>query len=221
MQVYIQYSIQKDVGNYLNGVFEFEHLKHGRENIREDLLVKIDPALRNKIEKSKNKDEAKKFISDFLTGWQKDNYEFIESAIKNLESEWNLVGQETIQRLETLYQKQFPFGKITIYLTSLPLCPYSYKDKYLFVYINNPVEKQIKTILHELNHFMFYFYYPNLKEELGHEKYELLKESLSYFSNPEQKGKPNEKELRELYTSKSWKNIEEIIKNGVELLKMV
>lgn len=218
MRIYIQYSVNKDAENYLNGVFEFKHLKHGRENIREDLLAKIDSVLRSKIEKSKNKEGAQKAISDFLIGWQIDNAQVIKSAIKNLEFEWNKNGKDIIKKLEALYQKQFPFDKITIYLTSLPLCPYSYKDKYMFVYIREPAEKQIKIILHELNHFMFYFYYPELKEKLGHEKYELLKESLSYFSNSEQKGKPNEKGLRDLYASKDWKNLDETIKSGADLL---
>ena len=218
MKLYIQYSLGKDTENYLNGVFEFKHLKHGRENIREDLLAKIDPVLRNKIEKAVNKEDAQKAIFDFLSKWRKENSKFIESVIKNLKSEWNLSSQETIKKLETLYQKQFLFDKTTIYLTSLPLCPYSYKEKYLFVYLRDSAEKQVKTILHELNHFMFYFYYPELKKKLGHEKYELLKESLSYFSNPGEKGKPNEKGLRELYASKDWKNLDEAIKSGLDFL---
>ena len=148
MRIYIQYSVNKDAENYLNGVFEFKHLKHGRENIREDLLAKIDSILRSKIEKSKNKEDAQKLIFDFLTEWQKENSEFIESVIKNLEHGWNMVGQETIKKLETLYKKQFQFNKITIYLTSLPLCPYSYKEKYLFVYIKDSAERQVKIILH-------------------------------------------------------------------------
>ena len=78
MRIYIQYSVNKDAENYLNGVFEFKHLKHGRENIREDLLAKIDSILRSKIEKSKNKEDAQKLIFDFLTEWQKENSEFIE-----------------------------------------------------------------------------------------------------------------------------------------------
>ena len=50
------------------------------------------------------------------------------------------------------------------------------------------------------------------------EKYELLKESLSYFSNLEQRGKPDEKELRKLYASKNWENLNEAIKSGADLL---
>ena len=100
----------------------------------------------------------------------------------------------------------------------MPLCPYSYKDKFIYICLNDTAEKQISVLLHELNHFMFYFYYSDLKDKLGHEKYELLKESLSYFSNPEQEGKPDEKELRNLYASKNWENIDEIIKSTVDFL---
>lgn len=218
MHITIIYSTQKDADNYLNGVFEFKHFKHGRKNIREDLLSKINPILSAGIKKAKDKEEAKKLISVFLEKWQKENSKYIESTIKDLESEWNRTEKDIIKKLDMLYQKPFPFDQITIYLTSLPLCPYSYKDKYLYVYLNKSPEKQAKIILHELNHFMFYFYHPELKEKLGHEKYELLKESLSYFSNPEQKGKPNEKELREFYSSKEWKNLDDAIKSGVDFL---
>jgi len=55
-------------------------------------------------------------------------------------------------------------------------------------------------------------------ETLGKERYELLKESLTFFSNPEQGGKPNEKPLRELFLSKVWGSLDEAIVAGTELL---
>lgn len=78
---------------------------------------------------------------------------------------------------------------------------------------------QVGTILHEFNHFMFYHYYPELKDKLGKEKYELLKESLTFFTNPNQIGKPDEDKLRQLYASKNWSSVEEIINAGAHLLE--
>lgn len=218
MNLKITYSIEKDVKNHLDGVFEFKHLKHGRENIREKLLSQLDLKLKKEVESSKNAEDAGLRIQTFLNEWESKNHQKIENAIKNLENKWKEKGEFVLQKLESLYKKEFPFDNITIYLTSLPLCPYSYKDKFIYVYLNDIPEKQINVLLHELNHFMFYFYYPELKEKLGHEKYELLKESLSYFSNPEQEGKPNEKDLRKLYSSKNWDDLDEAINNAVSFL---
>ncbi|MDP3764061.1 MAG: hypothetical protein Q8Q95_00360 [bacterium] len=218
MNLKITYSIEKDTKNHLDGVFEFKHLKHGRENIREKLLSQLDSKLRKEIENSKNKEDAGVRIKTFLNEWEIKNHQKIENVIKNLENKWEEKGGLVLQKLENLYKKEFPFDNITIYLTSLSLCPYSYKDKFIYIYLNDTPEKQIKVLLHELNHFMFYFYYLNLKDKLGYEKYELLKESLSYFSNPEQKGKPNEKGLRNLYASKQWGSIDEVIKEGKDFL---
>ena len=155
-------------------------------------------------------------IKTFLNQWESKNHQKIEDVIKSLENKWEEKGRLVLQKLEDLYIKKFPFDGITIYLTSLPLCPYSYKDKFIYICLNYTAEKQISVLLHEFNHFMFYFYYSDLKDKLGHEKHELLKESLSYFSNPEQEGKPDEKELRNLYASKNWENIDEIIKSTVD-----
>ena len=71
---------------------------------------------------------------------------------------------------------------------------------------------------HELNHFMFYFYYESLRNKLDHEKYELLKESLTLFSNPNQIGKPNEDSIREFFKTKLWSNMNEAIIAGSEFL---
>lgn len=221
MKLKILYSIKKDTENYLNGVYEFKYLKHGRKNIRDILLAKINTVLREKIKNSRSREEASNYIADFLAVWEKDNSNIIKTAINNLKSGWEENEKEILKKIEALYRRPFPFYEVTIYLTSLSLCPYSYEKRFIYIYIKEPAEKQIRVLLHELNHFMFYFYYPQLKGELGYEKYELLKESLTFFSNPEQKGKPDEKKLRELYASKNWKNIDEIIKNGGRLLKGV
>src|SRR3989304_940746 len=48
----------------------------------------------------------------------------------------------------------------------------------------------------ELNHFMFYYYFGKLRGELGHEKFESLKEALTVFTNPDEEGYPAQRRLR-------------------------
>ncbi len=43
---------------------------------------------------------------------------------------------------------------------------------------------------------MFYRYFRFLEEELGREKFESIKEALTVFTNPEEKGYPAQESLR-------------------------
>ena len=65
---------------------------------------------------------------------------------------------------------------------------------------------------------MFHRYYLHLEEEMGDEKWNILKESMTFFTEPNSSGYPAEKEFRNLYLSKKWKNIDEIIEVGKALL---
>ncbi len=75
--------------------------------------------------------------------------------------------------------------------------------------------KQLQIITHELNHFMFYYYFGELKNELGKEKFESLKEALTIFTNPEEKGYPNQKRIRNQLAKQKVKSIPKIVQSGV------
>ena len=72
----------------------------------------------------------------------------------------------------------------------------------------------INTAKHELNHFMFYYYYSYLKDKLKEEKFERLKEALAIFTNPEGNDKPEVKELEQYLKPLSGKSMEEIIEKA-------
>lgn len=219
MKLTVTYSLEKDTQNHVNTVFKFAFLSHGREDIQNKLLSKLPPQLQELISTAKDEDEAHARILKFLTELNKKQPEILDNATNSLTSHWSNTGDAVIKSLEYFYQRLFPFMEITVYLTMIPISPYSYQEKYMFIYAPAAAMGQVSAILHELNHFMFYYYYPDLKNKLGQEKYELLKESLTFFTNPNQTGKPNEKDLRDLYASNQWKNIDEIINRGVELLE--
>lgn len=217
MKLLVKYSIEKDTSTYVNFVYKFKGFEHGREGMASKLLSKLDPELQNAIKSAKDEDEAHENIQKYLEKSYEKNKESYEKNIEKFKAEWERVGDTVIKFLEFLYQKPFPFEEITAYLTTNNIFPYSYNERYFFTSMRFLLN-QLQTSKHELNHFMFYYYYPELKEELGEEKYELLKESLSFFSNPAQKGKPNEAALRELYKSKIWKNMDEAIDKATALL---
>ena len=209
----VRYSLIKDTDLIINSVFHFNYFKHGRVNIEKKLLSIMDTGIQKIIKNNQGEKEIKSKLKIYLAANKKERL----GKVKVLQEELNTIGGQIVSNLEFLYQKSFPFSKITLYLSSSPLCPYSYKAKNLFIFYKAMKNIQLRIIEHELNHFMFYYYYADFKKHIGKEKYELLKESLTFFSNPEEKGKPNEKELRELYASRSWSNLEKAIKAGFKL----
>ena len=217
MRLNVEYSTEKDVQTHLNLGFKFNALAHGRKNPREDLLNKYNPELKKIILDSTSEEEAKEQITKYLTKYKRENEDKIKRGIKRLEDEWEIVGDAIINSLENLYKKPWPFEEITVYLTTNKIFQYNYEKRYFFADIDYLLP-QLSIAKHELNHFMFYYYYPNLIDKLGKEKYELLKESLTYFSNPEQRGKPNEDGLRKLYSTRIWENLDKAIMEGVKFL---
>lgn len=110
-------------------------------------------------------------------------------------------------------KKRIPFKTIKVHLSSLSICPYSYRKRWIIVFAEAKVERQIQILIRELNHFMFYFYFGRLEDELGKEKFESLKGVLTVLTNPEEKGYPDQKGLR-LWLTKQKKTIPKIIESG-------
>jgi len=213
----IKYSPEKDAETYINYIYKFNSYKHGRVNPQKELLSKLEPALQEILTNAKNESSAYKEVLDYLTKNNESDPQTLSRSIDTFEKRWEVVGENIIYSLEFLFKKPFPFNEVTVYLTTNNICPYSYEDKYFFANYKYASE-QLETVKHELNHFMFYFYYKDLKNKLNEEKYELLKESLTFFSNPIQSGKPNENPIRTLFRSKIWENIDDAINAAVNLL---
>jgi len=216
MKLEVTYSIEKDAQTYVDYIFNFKFFKHGRVNIQETLLEKLDIPLQSLLKSVENDQEAFCKIRSYLEQTYNSNPTIIKDSAAKLKTMWGKVGDNIIFSLEFLYKKPFPFKFATAYLTTNFIFPYNYEQKYFFVNFKY-LSTQLNTIKHELNHFMFYYYYPAGKD-LNLEKYELLKESLSFFSNPEQEGKPNEAPLRDLYKSKIWNSLDEAVIQATKLL---
>lgn len=95
----------------------------------------------------------------------------------------------------------------------MPICPYNFEKKWIIVFAGASIEKQLQILTHELNHFMFYHYFGELKKEIGEEELESLKEVLTVLTNPEEKGYPDQQELR-IWLLWQNKTIPEIIEDG-------
>ena len=78
---------------------------------------------------------------------------------------------------------------------------------------NNSIAGFINIAKHELNHFMFYFYYLDklTQQKVPQAKIEKIKEALAVFTNPEGNDKPDIKQLESYLKTLGGKSMDEII----------
>jgi hypothetical protein len=215
MKFIVKYSLEKDVNNYLNSVWKFSYLKHGRTDIQNKLLNSLPKEFQENIAKAKGKQEAKNIITAFLDNLPQSYRNTTPLIVLGLEALLNKQKKEIIDKLETVYQKSFPFKTITIYLTTLTIQPYSYEDRWFMAYRNNTPDKHLDVAKHELNHFMFYYYFQKdlTNKNIGFEKLEKLKEALAILTNPEGNNKPDVKELEKHIQGLIGQPVEQIIES--------
>jgi hypothetical protein len=219
MKLKVIYDPAYDAENYVRAIFDKAFLAHGREHMQQNLLSSISSeGIKQALTKSTEHKVALERVTAILTKQYRSEPDVLEKQQKLLQAAWKELGAQIIQQLVFLYQKPFPFHAVTAYLTTLELCPYNYQKRHIYIRANVPAQQQLRILSHELNHFMFYYYYSAMSKKLGREKFELLKESLALFTNPEQSGKPNEKPLRKLYTSKKYQNLDGAIQDGFKYL---
>ncbi len=214
MKIIVDYSLDLDTWNYLRSVYRFVWYIHGRSNLQKKLLSALPEDLVADLKSTKDEKQARKTIKKFLLKnieVRKKKYFLIA---QNIESAWEKESFEIETKLEKLYENKIPFRSIKIFLSTLPICPYNFEKKWIMVFGETNTKKQLQIITHELNHFMFYYYFGEIKNELGKEKFESLKEALTVFTNPEEKGYPNQKRIRDWLSKQKRRSIPEIIKSG-------
>lgn len=229
-KVKFDYDIKKDIGNYLNSIYQCKRNKYGRDDLIERISRKIPRNVLKLIQESKNRDEAAKVVHNYLINDFLDESS-TENTKQSLSKEWSKVEDLFFKKMEKFYEKPIYFKKITAYFTSLPICPYNFKENWFMVSFLRSREQQILTVCHELMHFMFIKYYRNycLQKGLSKEQFEDLKESLTVFLNTEFKGivKVEDRgylahqKIREflLKERKKTKNFQELLDKGIEFVK--
>ncbi len=218
MKLTVIYDPAKDAENYVRSIFDSSYRTYGRENMKQRLLdsIKLE-AVRDTLTIGTDREEVLKKITELLAG-QADRPALDEKA-KQLEGAWNRVGDQIIFQLEMLYGLECPFESVHIDLTTLQMCPYNFNKKQIFVDAGRGMQMQLRILSHELNHFFFYSVYAEeLMDKMGKEKFELLKESVTIFTNPETSGYPDEQLLRKLFIEKRVRSLDEAVRVGVEFL---
>lgn len=218
MKLTASYDPAKDAENHVRAILDAAYLPHGRVGFTEKLLGMVENEnVKGVLARKGDRAEALGEITAILAESQ-DRQGLDEKACK-LEDTWNSLGGQVLFQLEALYGRDWPFEGMHVHLTTLPLCSYDFKGRKIFVHAKQGVQGQLRILSHEMNHFLFYAAYANdLSARLGQEKFELLKESMTIFTNPEQAGKPNEEPLRKLYIEKRVRSLDEAVQLGTDFL---
>ena len=213
MKFIVSYSREKDINNYLNSVWKFSYQKHGREGMENKLLKWFSEDFKEKIVSAQTREEATVVIESYLDNLPQSFKDQTPVIVIGVEKILNDCQAEIVDLLESVYGKKFPFETITVFLTSLGICPYNYDEKWFMSRRSNSIEGHVDTTKHELNHFMFYYYYSNVlaKKGLPNDKIEKLKEAFAILTNPEGNNKPEVKELEKYIKSLNGRSTDQII----------
>ncbi len=210
------YNLNKDLNNYLNAIYKFRYLKHGRKNIEKTVSKYLSEQELTKIKTSKNKKAATLEIQKILLKWLAKNQDLINLNQQSLTESWNKRQDKFITFSEKFFEKKFNVLPVTAYFTTLPICPYYY-PAWFMVSIKEGLEGQLHTIYHELFHFMFIKYYGNYckNKHLTQLEFESIKEALTVFlmtppftkiNTLSEQGYPQEQELRNFMLKSYRKN---------------
>lgn len=213
MNFIISYSQEKDIQNYLNAGWKFTYRKHGRENVQENLLKRFPESFRTSLLQALDEPTARKVVEDWLTSKDAEYQRLTNLTVKTIQA---VLGEEKsylIQTLESIYREKFPFDKISVFVTTFPINPYNFEERWFMIGRMASVPGMIGTAKHELNHFMFYHYFLDdlTKRGIDKEKREKIKEALAILTNPEGTDKPAVKELENYIKQIADKPVKEII----------
>jgi len=182
LKLNISYDIEKDAENYLKTIYNFEYPDDGC-NIKYFSRF-LYPSQLNEIKKAKDKDEAKNIILNILQKWYTNNKLLIEMDANILYRLWEHKRETYKKGVEKIYGKSLNWRNISVFFTTIEICPYNFKERWFMTSIRSGIELQLQLIFHELFHFVFYeYYYSYCKEKLNDSQFHNLKESLIVLLN--------------------------------------
>lgn len=217
MNFIVNYSIEKDMIPYLNVIWRMQYKSFGRDNLRERLLSSKPEQFQKDIKKAKTEEDAKKVVTSYLETRFKARKTEIDKKIYDIQMSIDQNKVFILDTLENTFNKKFPFDEISIYLTTAGICPYNFEERWFMVYSNADTQRVVGVATHELNHFMFFYYYLNDLQERGLDKYKLmvLKEALPVLTGDKGGKKPDAKELEDFLRLLKGKQMDEIIELAI------
>lgn len=216
MKFVVAYSKEKDLGNYLNALWRFQYAKYGRRDIQDQLLSRFPPEFRTKLTQATTREEAAEVVEAYFQELPPSFKAETEAKARDLEKLLNEQSGLIEGDLKRIYQKDFPFETVSVFLTTVGICPYNYEDRWFMVGRECSPDECLLISKHELNHFMFYNCFPDLRDSLGKDDYESLKEGMAVLSDPRIGRKPSIEKLERHILAVSDKPADEIVKSVLE-----
>lgn len=163
--------------------------------------------------KGKKFEECKEELEKFCKPMH--NSQLLPLIIESFQKAWDKVNDEFFKILEKITGKNFPFEKVTAYLTTQQRCPYDPKEPSFMVGMFSSIPHALKTCAHELMHIHFHNTdWPKIEKQIGKEKTADLKEALTVLLNLEfrnlwilkDKGKESESQQKlRTFIENQWK----------------
>ncbi len=201
------YNLDRDLNNYRQSVLNWQRTDHDTQDVQEQVYKQLPIELQNNLENTLSDEEKLQVVRTFLEAQKGIHGDLYQLSTATLETAWELRQKQIIERLETLFEEPFGFEKIAVNFTTLPIRPYNFEKRYLMVGFQQSLFSQLKTIVHELFHFMLHAHYDKYLEDKidNFEHYETIKEALTVFINSDfldlvmvaDKGYPKEQQLRQ------------------------
>jgi len=181
----VKYSQKLDLDNYINRIWKHSWVDYGDKN-KEYFYRRAPKEFVDNLMDAPNKKAAKKVVLQYWKetlhpSFERDN----EFLCKWFEMFLNGEKDRVISRLEKVYKNPFPFDKITVYLTTCFFNPYNYDKRYFMISRTDNFFGIFTATKHELNHFMFYYYFQDYLNSKGAtlEQTEYLKEALAILTS--------------------------------------
>jgi|GEM_PF-1124230 len=220
MKFVVRYSPKLDLQNYLERVWRYNPQDlYGRDPKR--FLKQFPENFQHQIDQATTKQQATIAIINYWHQTRSINFnQLTKKSVYWTERIINNEKENIIKLLEKIYQRPFPFNKITVYLTTLPICPFNYRRRWFMIQRNKGFPHLLSTSLHELNHFMFYYYYFNQlkKRNIDLHLIDTLREALAILSNPEGNDKPEVYPLEQFIKKHHRNKIDTLIELSVNFL---
>lgn len=221
-----KYNIEDDLNTYVMTTLENTVNSLGIPAHRERVLNRIDPEMRQIIEENtENKDVCIAKMRELLTRRYDTSIDIVTEYEQATMEAFNRTSPAIIRNLQTLYGYDFMFDKVDIYISTSGTCPYDARNGKFAISAHNKLQTDfinpVSTGVHEMNHFMFeHSKYPDLlKEKLNADEFYLLRESLTYFTDPERPDlRPAEVDLKALYESRTWESLDEVVEAATAFL---
>jgi len=170
MKVNFTYDKSKDVWCLLN---------KGRSSNNSSKPTKQYELLFERCGENSSEAEVASFIDTYIA----ENKINVDEYVNEFQSDWDKISADFHGRAQDIFNTELPKG-ITAFLTINSRCPYNIEEKFFFVSMQETQPRRVA--MHELWHFYtWYGLGAEQKEQLGKEKYNKLKESLTVLLNVE------------------------------------